>query len=113
MSNHIAKFELEPGVTVFIYPEPDPDWSWETDEATLRKIRRGDLEQVIVEVVVFDRSGEIKGTDSLGGVVIGADDHKQEIRDTIEAHAMVEEARRDLAERLKRIVEKNQEVSRG
>lgn len=104
----IGKFDLEPGVHVQVYEEEDPDWSWaeekgSEDAALMRKVRRGDVQQVFVVVTVFDASGEVEGSDSLGGIVTGLDDHKQEIRDAIDAHDMVSEARKDLAEKLTRI----------
>ena len=100
----IDKFELEPGVVVRLYPEPDPDWSWAESSEDQKKIKRGDMEQVIVEVVIYDASGEVEGSDSIGGVVIGIDDHKQEIRDTIDAYDMVQNARNDLKDKLNRII---------
>jgi hypothetical protein len=108
---HIDKFELEPGILVKIYPEFDPDWSWiEVGSKDERLVRDGHLEQVIVEVTVFDSSGEVSGTDSLGGVCIGLDAHKQEIRDTIDSNSMVQEARADLKNKLARILAANRAV---
>lgn len=114
MDSPIAKFELEPGVRVTVYPETDPDWSWVDDEASescnalfKRKIRNGDVSQVIVVVSVVDSSGEVEGSDVLGGIVIGIDDHKQEIRDSIEANDMVDEARADLKRKLDKIISAN------
>lgn len=107
MDKPIDKFEIEPGVMVKVYSEFDPDWSWVEDDETKSKVRRGDVEQVIVAVSVFDKSGEVEGTDSLGGIVIGLDDHKQEIRDAIDAHEMIETAREDLKAKLIKIIQLN------
>ncbi len=104
MNNPIAKFELEPGVFVKVYNEDSPDWSWAEDNETKQKIQSGDIEQVIVFVSVYDESGEVEGTDSLGGIVIGFDDHKQEIRDAIDSNEMVASARQDLETRLNKIL---------
>lgn len=103
----VATFEYEPGVSVKVYHEDDPDWSWVEDDKTKRMIARGDLEQYIVVVSVFDKSGEVEGSDSLGGIVVGFDDHKQEIRDAIEANEMVANALDDLKAKLTRIIESN------
>lgn len=100
----IDQFELEPGVIVKVWPEDDPDWSWVDDDDTKRKIKRGDVEQYVIEVLVFDKSGEVSGSDILGGVVVGLDDHKQEIRDCIDANDMVKEAKHDLKNKLDKIV---------
>ena len=104
----IGKFEYEPGVHVQVYEEEAADWSWAEEEGSLdaalmRKIRNGDVRQVFVIVSVFDPSGEVEGTDSLGGIVVGLDDHKQEIRSAIADNDMASAARANLAEKLTRI----------
>ncbi len=103
----IDKFEIELGVLVKIYSEPDPDWSWVEDDTDKRQVACGDLEQVFIEVSIYDKTGEVKGLDTLGGVVIGYDDHRQEIRDAIDDHDMIKETKEDLKMKLKKICSQN------
>lgn len=104
----LDQFKIEPGVTVKIYPEDEPDWSWVESDAAgadfMERVRRGDVEQVIVTVSMFDKTGELEGSDSLGGIVIGIDDHKQEIRDAIDAHEMIANAKAELDRKIKAIL---------
>lgn len=105
----IDKFEIEPGVTVYLYPEEDADWDAECfdDPEMQARIRRGDVKQVVVVVKLFDKTGNVEGSSCIGAVTIGLDDHKQEVRDTLDAYEMIEEARQDLAAKLKAIVEQD------
>ena len=114
MNRCILKFEIEPGVTVKVYPDEQCDWAWAQDgskesKTLMKKVNRGDVEQVVINISVFDKSGLVEGCDSIGGVVIGLDDHKQEIRDAIADNDMISEARADLKKKLKEI----KKVNRG
>jgi hypothetical protein len=97
------------GATVNIYSEYDSDWSWveESEVEVLRKISRGDLFQVIIEVKVYDKTGEIDGTDSLGGVVLEYSikkDFESQVREVINDHAMIDNAKNELDKKIKNIL---------
>lgn len=109
MSDRLAKFNIESDVTVEVFHEPDPDWSWVEDfrkddrEKYMEKVSRGDIYQVCLVIRVCDPSGNVIGSDTLGGVVVGLDAHKQEIRDAIDDNDMIDLARKDLASKIERI----------
>jgi hypothetical protein len=96
------------GATVNIYPEFDSDWSWVDDNKTLTEIKNGTLFQVILEVKVYDKTGEVDGTDSLGGVVLKysfKDDLYQQVLSTISDYGMIENAQAELKRKLENIFE--------
>jgi len=95
-----------------IEPEFDPDWSWvaeaEAESDTRSKIENGSLFQVWIAVRVYDKSGEVTGEDSLGAVCITSEESfEDQINETVKEHGMVENAKTDLALKLKRILEAN------
>lgn len=101
---HLDQFEIDPGVRVTLYPEEDPDYGDEISPEFKRLIDRGDVQQVVVIVETWDKTGELVGRDSLGCVTVGVDDHKQEVRDAIVAHEMIETAKADLNRKINAVV---------
>lgn len=86
-------FELEPGIIVELYHDPEVDETIHAD--ILEDLRKGKIDQYVVFVKAMGPCG-LYGYDSLGGVLVGYDDHKQEIRDAIDQYDMVDEAREHL-----------------
>jgi hypothetical protein len=101
----------ETGVYVNIFEEQMADWSFvePTDLEIIGQIERGELVQVVIKVMVYDRSGEIEGFDILGGVCLDLhEDNEFVIRQTIDSHNMVDIAKQDLANKLSKIRSLNQ-----
>ena len=83
---------LEKNATAKIYFDYDADTSWMSPEE-LRQVENGSLGCYCVVVSTFDKTGEVQGSDVLGGIWATSQDY---ILETIKEHDMLKTAKKDL-----------------
>lgn len=97
----ITTIEIDKKTRIKVFEETEPDWSWAEDIATKADIRSGKIQQFTVSVVTYDKTGELSGSDMIGGVVV--DLHKDvevQIKDLVKVYEMVKNAKYELNKKI-------------
>lgn len=83
---------------------PDFDCGSETENAQeMARFDSGELLNLFIEVKVFDKSGNIEGSDSLGQCFVTSADCLNDIQDIVKEYGMIENALNDLKENFAKI----------
>lgn len=96
MNDLIEKYTIGKAV-VKVWVEHMPDWG--------DVVQHDELSQVVVEVVVFDSSGWVEGTDVLGCVEVSDSTFREDVMQAVETNSMIDNARDDLKMKLNQIME--------
>lgn len=96
MNNLIEKYTIGKAV-VKVWVEDSPEWAVDVLNPCIRS-------QVVVEVIVFDSSGWVEGTDVLGCVEVGDSTFREDVMQAVETNSMIDNARDDLQMKLNQIM---------
>ena len=105
MNNQILKIDgktkenLNYYISVSYDDIPVDDMDFENEEQRLEYIGRfnsGELLNVYINVEVFSKSGQVSGSNGLGGCHVKSEDLETEIKSMVDDYGMLEEAEDDL-----------------
>ncbi len=81
------------------YEEEPVDVAYDTEDENKEYVNRfenGELLNLCVQVTVYDKSGNLEGTDSLGHCHINSNDCLNDVQDMVTSHDMITVALEDL-----------------
>ena len=103
----LATYRIQ-GANIEVHAEQDPDWSWLEEQDEKNKVESGEYYQVYVLVTVFDKSGHVEGSNSLGGILCQcSEDLESQVMDIVKEYAMIDEAKYDLNKNIKAVLAAN------